>query len=305
MLAAVASTRFIVPGAGDDPQAEARRPSPADAPAAGGARGRSSGPSLAAACAARLPAGGAAAARRSARRPAGSASRGADLVVRAGRHMRARRRQRVARRRRPRRRRPARDAHARGHDDDRPVLGAATATATAVGARCGCRCSRTARPAGCRARRSAAITVVAHAPRRRPRRAQRRRSCAAAARPPRAGRRSAGRRWPTPTGEFFIRNKLTRYASPHLRPGRVRHERPLGRPHRLARGGYIGIHGTDQPELLPGARLARLHPAAQRRHPASRPADARRHAGHDPLRRRPYHPAFRRYHRAMRARLAG
>ena len=32
-------------------------------------------------------------------------------------------------------------------------------------------------------------------------------------------------------------------------------------------GGYIGIHGTDRPELLPGARVARLHPHAQRRHP--------------------------------------
>ena len=39
---------------------------------------------------------------------------------------------------------------------------------------------------------------------------------------------------------------------PLLRPGRVRDERTLGHSHRLARSGYIGIHGTDEPALIPG-----------------------------------------------------
>ena len=44
-------------------------------------------------------------------------------------------------------------------------------------------------------------------------------------------------------------------------------------------GGYIGIHGTDKPQLA-RRRLTRVHPAEERRHPPARPADARRNAGH-------------------------
>lgn len=57
---------------------------------------------------------------------------------------------------------------------------------------------------------------------------------------------------PTPAGEFYVRNKLTRYASPRYGPlayGLSAQSRLTDWPG----GGFIGIHGTDRPELLPGA----------------------------------------------------
>ena len=58
--------------------------------------------------------------------------------------------------------------------------------------------------------------------------------------------------WPTPRGEFYIRNRLTGYASPMYGPlafgtsarSRVLTDWPAG--------GFVGIHGTDRPDLLPG-----------------------------------------------------
>jgi lipoprotein-anchoring transpeptidase ErfK/SrfK len=58
---------------------------------------------------------------------------------------------------------------------------------------------------------------------------------------------------PTPRGQFYIRDRLTRYASPFYGPvafgtsarSRVLTDWPAG--------GYIGIHGTNQPQLIPGA----------------------------------------------------
>ena len=81
-------------------------------------------------------------------------------------------------------------------------------------------------------------------------------------------------RWPTPRGEFIVRNRLERYESPFYGPV------ALGTSARSATltdwpaGGFVGIHGTDRPELLPGrvshgcirmrnadiVRLARLMP---------------------------------------------
>jgi hypothetical protein len=59
-------------------------------------------------------------------------------------------------------------------------------------------------------------------------------------------------RWPTPRGRFYIRNRLTRYRSPTYGPlafgTSARSERLSDWP----AGGFIGIHGTDQPSLLPG-----------------------------------------------------
>jgi lipoprotein-anchoring transpeptidase ErfK/SrfK len=60
------------------------------------------------------------------------------------------------------------------------------------------------------------------------------------------------RSWPTPRGEFYVRNKLRRYASPLYGPiafgtsarSRVLTDWPAG--------GFVGIHGTDRPDLLPG-----------------------------------------------------
>jgi hypothetical protein len=58
--------------------------------------------------------------------------------------------------------------------------------------------------------------------------------------------------WPTPAGEFTVRSELTRYASPFYGPV------AFGTTARSAvltdwpDGGFIGIHGTDEPQLLPG-----------------------------------------------------
>ena len=79
---------------------------------------------------------------------------------------------------------------------------------------------------------------------------------------------------PTPRGRFYIRNKLVRYRSPFYGP------MAFGTSARSAvltdwpGGGFIGIHGTNRPGLLPGRvshgcirmrnadikRLARLMP---------------------------------------------
>ena len=58
--------------------------------------------------------------------------------------------------------------------------------------------------------------------------------------------------WPTPRGEFYVRDRLTRYRSAAYGPlafgttarSPVMTDWPAG--------GYVGIHGTDHPELLPG-----------------------------------------------------
>jgi lipoprotein-anchoring transpeptidase ErfK/SrfK len=57
---------------------------------------------------------------------------------------------------------------------------------------------------------------------------------------------------PTPGGTFYIRNKLTRYASARYGPlafGTSARSDLSDWP----AGGFIGIHGTNRPELLPGA----------------------------------------------------
>jgi lipoprotein-anchoring transpeptidase ErfK/SrfK len=79
---------------------------------------------------------------------------------------------------------------------------------------------------------------------------------------------------PTPRGEFYVRMKLTGFSDPMYGPIAFG---TSGRAPNLTGwpgGGYIGIHGTNKPELLPGAvshgcirlknedivRLARLMP---------------------------------------------
>jgi hypothetical protein len=69
----------------------------------------------------------------------------------------------------------------------------------------------------------------------------------------RAGIGIGARGSPTPTGRFYVRSKLTRYASPLYGPV------AFGTSARSATltdwpgGGFVGIHGTSRPELLPGA----------------------------------------------------
>ena len=58
--------------------------------------------------------------------------------------------------------------------------------------------------------------------------------------------------WPTPKGRFYIRNKLTSFASPVYGPlafGTSARSRVLTD---WPGGGFIGIHGTNEPHLLPG-----------------------------------------------------
>jgi hypothetical protein len=58
--------------------------------------------------------------------------------------------------------------------------------------------------------------------------------------------------WPTPRGEFYIREKLSGYYAPVYGP------RAFGLNARSAvltdwpGGGFVGIHGTNEPQILPG-----------------------------------------------------
>jgi lipoprotein-anchoring transpeptidase ErfK/SrfK len=56
---------------------------------------------------------------------------------------------------------------------------------------------------------------------------------------------------PTPTGTYYVRNRLTRYRSAFYGPvafGTSARSTLTDWP----AGGFVGIHGTDRPELLPG-----------------------------------------------------
>jgi hypothetical protein len=59
-------------------------------------------------------------------------------------------------------------------------------------------------------------------------------------------------RWPTPIGEFFVRNRLVEFDDPFYGPV------AFGTSARSAvltdwpAGGFVGIHGTATPELIPG-----------------------------------------------------
>jgi hypothetical protein len=58
--------------------------------------------------------------------------------------------------------------------------------------------------------------------------------------------------WPTPKGQFYIRNKLTGYSSPMYGPIAFGTSARSDVLTDWPAGGYIGIHGTDRPEVLPG-----------------------------------------------------
>lgn len=80
--------------------------------------------------------------------------------------------------------------------------------------------------------------------------------------------------WPTPVGEFYVRNLLRGFASPMYGPVAFGTTATSAVLTDWPAGGFIGIHGTDQPEILPGRvshgcirlrnddilRLARLMP---------------------------------------------
>ena len=79
---------------------------------------------------------------------------------------------------------------------------------------------------------------------------------------------------PTPAGEFYVRNRLTRFRSPFYGPVAFGTSARSPTVTDWPGGGFVGIHGTDRPDLLPGRvshgcirmrntdvrRLARLMP---------------------------------------------
>ena len=81
-------------------------------------------------------------------------------------------------------------------------------------------------------------------------------------------------RWPTPRGRFIVRNRLERFASPEYGPVAFGTSARSATLTDWPAGGFIGIHGTNRPDLLPGRvshgcirlrnpailRLARLMP---------------------------------------------
>jgi L,D-transpeptidase catalytic domain len=56
----------------------------------------------------------------------------------------------------------------------------------------------------------------------------------------------------TPVGRFYVRDRLTRYASPFYGPIAFGTSARSPVLTDWPAGGYIGIHGTDQPQLIPG-----------------------------------------------------
>jgi hypothetical protein len=80
--------------------------------------------------------------------------------------------------------------------------------------------------------------------------------------------------WPTPRGEFYVRDKLTDYASAFYGPVAFGTSARSPVLTDWLEGGFVGIHGTDAPKLIPGRvshgcirlrnrdilRLARLMP---------------------------------------------
>lgn len=80
--------------------------------------------------------------------------------------------------------------------------------------------------------------------------------------------------WPTPRGQFYVRDELTDYASPFYGPLAFGTSARSSVLTEWPDGGFVGIHGTDAPQLIPGRvshgcirmrnqdilRLARLMP---------------------------------------------
>jgi lipoprotein-anchoring transpeptidase ErfK/SrfK len=57
---------------------------------------------------------------------------------------------------------------------------------------------------------------------------------------------------PTPRGEFYVRNRLTRYRSPTYGPVAFGTSARSPQATDWPAGGFVGIHGTDRPDLVPG-----------------------------------------------------
>jgi lipoprotein-anchoring transpeptidase ErfK/SrfK len=57
---------------------------------------------------------------------------------------------------------------------------------------------------------------------------------------------------PTPRGRFYVRDRLTRYRSPAYGPIAFGTSARSPTLTDWPAGGYVGIHGTDRPDLIPG-----------------------------------------------------
>jgi lipoprotein-anchoring transpeptidase ErfK/SrfK len=57
---------------------------------------------------------------------------------------------------------------------------------------------------------------------------------------------------PTPSGEFYIRNRLQKYRSPFYGPVAFGTSARSAEASDWPAGGFVGIHGTDRPSLIPG-----------------------------------------------------
>ena len=90
-------------------------------------------------------------------------------------------------------------------------------------------------------------------------------------------------RWPTPRGEFYVREKLTDFGDPFYGPVAFGTSARSPILTDWPGGGVVGIHGTDRPEPHPGPYLARVHPHAECGHSQARLAHAARHTDHHPL----------------------
>ena len=60
------------------------------------------------------------------------------------------------------------------------------------------------------------------------------------------------RQWPTPRGHFYVRNRLERYASPVYGPLAFGTSARSPTLTDWPGGGFVGIHGTNEPDILPG-----------------------------------------------------
>jgi hypothetical protein len=58
--------------------------------------------------------------------------------------------------------------------------------------------------------------------------------------------------WETPRGRFYVRNRLSRYRSPAYGPVAFGTSARSPAATDWPAGGYVGIHGTDRPDLVPG-----------------------------------------------------
>jgi lipoprotein-anchoring transpeptidase ErfK/SrfK len=59
-------------------------------------------------------------------------------------------------------------------------------------------------------------------------------------------------RWPTPAGEFYVRSRLRGFKSPFYGPLAFGTSARSSVLTDWPAGGFVGIHGTDRPDLLPG-----------------------------------------------------